>query len=98
GGEVGGGGIGREVPGTPVVAGLAVVLVRVTGERPLDPGALRREKLACPIGLHTRSLRQEPSGVGQQRRGATRLTRARSVARTPRIARADAPGAAARAA
>ena len=44
--------VGREIRRVGVVRELAVVLLLEAGERPLDPFALGREKLTCPVVVH----------------------------------------------
>src|SRR5262249_60880122 len=60
--------VGRQSRGTDPAQYLAVALVPDPPELPLDPAPLRRQQLACPLGIHRRSLRRVGSPAMEIRR------------------------------
>jgi hypothetical protein len=90
--------IGCQVRRVGLVGRLAVVLVAEPAERVLDPLALSRQKLACPISIHSVSLKASSSATGRLRPTGLRAhpalvcaTRNAPLARAPRLRKRGSP-------
>jgi hypothetical protein len=57
--------VGCQVRSIELVRGLAVIPLAEPRQRTLDPRALGRQKLACPIGVHNLQLRRS-ARIGQR--------------------------------